>query len=195
MQPLFLRWYNLNKRFEYHQRFWAIQLNSCKNFKNQVRRWMSKRQVEFVKDDVINHIVTRTSSKRQMIENVWQNTDIARSKKRVNLSIILLWSFVILHFCFGITSHPLTKHIFPLSLCCSESMRCLFQWVFWQIFLIKLQHVKLRLINLERLKVFWLQKWLDACWNDMRCLFFLSATPFCCGVSTQELMWRMPWFR
>jgi hypothetical protein len=90
MQPLFLGGIIQTRDLNIMGGLQAIQLNSCKNFKNQVRRWMSKRQVEFVKDDVINHIVTRTSSKRQMIENVWQNTDIARSKKRVNLSIILL---------------------------------------------------------------------------------------------------------
>jgi hypothetical protein len=41
--------------------FWAIHLNSCKIFKNQDRMIVSKKQVEFVKDDVINHNVTRTS--------------------------------------------------------------------------------------------------------------------------------------
>jgi hypothetical protein len=42
--------------------FWAIHLNSCKNFKNRDRMMVSKKRVEFVKDDVINHIITRTSS-------------------------------------------------------------------------------------------------------------------------------------
>jgi hypothetical protein len=36
-----------------------------------------------------------------MIENAWQNTDIAKSKKGVELPIILLWNFAILHFVLG----------------------------------------------------------------------------------------------
>jgi hypothetical protein len=40
---------------------WAIHLNSGKIFKNQDRMMVSKKQVEFVKDDAINHIVTKTS--------------------------------------------------------------------------------------------------------------------------------------
>jgi len=58
--------------------FWAIHLNSCKNFKNRDRMMVSKKRVEFVKDDVINHIITRTSSDWQKIENAWQSTNIAR---------------------------------------------------------------------------------------------------------------------
>jgi hypothetical protein len=57
-------------------------------------------------------------------------------------------------FCFGITSHPLMKHVSSLSLCCYEIMRSLFQRVFWQNILIKLQNTKSRLINHERLKCF-----------------------------------------
>jgi hypothetical protein len=50
-----------------------------------------------------------------------------------------------------------------LSFCCFEIKRCFFQNVCWQNILIKLQHAKLRLVNPKRLKVFWLQKWLDIC--------------------------------
>jgi hypothetical protein len=42
-------------------------------------------------------------------------------------------------FCFGITSHSLTKQVFYLSLCCSEVRRCL-AFHFWQNILIELQH-------------------------------------------------------
>ena len=66
-------------------------------------------------------------------------------------------------FCFGVTSYPWTKHVFPLSSCCFEIKRCFFQRVFWQNILIKLQHAKLRLVNPKTLKVFWLQKWLNIC--------------------------------
>jgi hypothetical protein len=47
------------------------------------------------------------------------------------LSIILLWN---LHFCFGVTSHPSTKHVLFLSLCCFEINRCLAFYsdkIFW----------------------------------------------------------------
>jgi len=65
---------------------------------------MSKRQVEFVKDDVINHIVTRTSSKRQMIKNVWQNTDILPDPRSV--LICQLFCYEVLSFCiFVLGSH------------------------------------------------------------------------------------------
>jgi len=58
--------------------FQAIQLNICKNFKNQVQRIVNKRQIEFLKDEVIGHIVTTTSSEQQATEIAWQNTNIAR---------------------------------------------------------------------------------------------------------------------
>ena len=79
------------------------------------------------------------------------------------MSIILLWNSA---FCFGITSHPSTKHALLLSLCCFEINKCL-TFFFWQNILIKLQHA-IKANQSWRLKVFWLQKWLDSCWNDMR---------------------------
>jgi len=42
-------------------------------------------------------------------------------------------------FCFGITSHSLTKHVFSLSLCCSKVRRFL-TFHFGQNILIELQH-------------------------------------------------------
>jgi hypothetical protein len=35
----------------------AIQLNSCKNFKNRLQRIVNRRQIKFLKDEVIGHIV------------------------------------------------------------------------------------------------------------------------------------------
>jgi hypothetical protein len=61
-------------------------LNSCKIFKNRDRMMVSKKRVEFVKDDVIGHIVTRISSDWQKIENVWQSTNIAR---KADIRIVL----------------------------------------------------------------------------------------------------------
>jgi hypothetical protein len=62
MQPLFPKWY---KPDEMRKSLWAprpFQLNICKNFNNRDRMMVSKKRVEFVKDDVIDHFVTRTSS-------------------------------------------------------------------------------------------------------------------------------------
>ena len=77
-----------------------------------------------------------------MIENAWQNTDIARKD---NLSMAmncqLYWNFAILHFILG--SHLIFFYetcLFYLSLCCFEITRCFPQSLFWQNILIELQH-------------------------------------------------------
>jgi len=165
MQALFPRWYNLDEMWI---SLWVpqpVQLNSCKNFKNWDRMMVSKKQVEFVKNDVIGHIVTRTSSDWQKIENAWQSTNIARKADPRMVLNCQSFHYGLLPLCilFWVTSHPWTKHVFPLSFCCFEIKRCFFQNVCWQNILIKLQHAKLRLVNPKRLKVFWLQKWLDIC--------------------------------
>ena len=125
IQPLFLGDIIQTRDVNIMVGSWAIHLNSCKVFKNQDRMMVSKKQVEFVKDDVINHIVTRTSSDWQKIENAWPNTNIAR--KADPRMVLNCPSFVVdfchFAFCFGVTSHPWMKHVFSLSLCCSESMR------------------------------------------------------------------------
>jgi hypothetical protein len=61
MQPPFRRWYDPNEKCEYHGKVLGHSIENCKNFKYQVRNMVSKRQVEFVKDYVIDHIVTRSS--------------------------------------------------------------------------------------------------------------------------------------
>jgi hypothetical protein len=64
-----LPWYNSNKMWI---SWWVprpFQLNRCKTFKN----W-----AKFVKDDVIDHFIARTSSEWRVIGMAWQNTDIAR---------------------------------------------------------------------------------------------------------------------
>jgi hypothetical protein len=62
IQPLFLGGMIQTRDVNIMVGFWAIHLNSCKNFKNQDRMMVSKKRVEFMKDDAINHIVTRKSS-------------------------------------------------------------------------------------------------------------------------------------
>jgi hypothetical protein len=104
MQPLFPKWY---KPDEMRKSLWAprpFQLNICKNFKNRDWMMVSKKRVEFVKDDVIGHIVTRTSSEWQVIEidSVKHRYRQSRwSKKGLNCQSFLLWDFSILHFVLG----------------------------------------------------------------------------------------------
>jgi len=98
------------------------------------------------------------------------------STKDVDLSNHFCYEFCHSAFCFRITSHPSTKHVFSLSLCCYEIMRCFFQMVFWQNILIKLQHV-IKINQSWRLKVFWLQKWLDAWkWHEATKQFWTHAS-------------------
>jgi hypothetical protein len=153
--------------------FWAIHLNSCKIFKNRDQMMVSKKRVEFVKDDVFNHIFTRTSSDWQKIENVWQSTNIAR---KADPRMVLNCQ----SFCCGV----LPSCILFWGHISSFNETCLFivSLLFWkhEIFILKkklieLQHAKLRLVNPKKLKVFWLQKWLDAWkWDEVTKKIFSS---------------------
>jgi hypothetical protein len=62
IQPLFLGGIIQTRDVNIMVGSWAIHLNSRKIFKNRDWMMVSKKRVEFVKDDVINDIVTRTSS-------------------------------------------------------------------------------------------------------------------------------------
>ena len=93
-----------------------FQVNSCKNCKNWVRKLVSKRQVEFVKEGIIGYIIPQTSSEWQVIKIAWQNTDIARKADSGMAMNCQSYCYGILHFCFGITSHPSTKHVLFVSL-------------------------------------------------------------------------------
>jgi hypothetical protein len=55
------RLYGPHKRCEYHGGVLGHSLEYLQIFKNRDWMMVSKKQVEFVKDDVINHMVTRTS--------------------------------------------------------------------------------------------------------------------------------------
>jgi len=66
-----------------------FQLNSCKNFKKRVRKLVSKRRVDYVKEGIIGYIVPRTSSKWHVIENAWQKTDITK--------LIQEWRWIVNH--------------------------------------------------------------------------------------------------
>ena len=134
MQPPISRWYNPDKRCDVMVGSSTISSDSCKNCKNWVWKLVSKRQLESVKEGVISYIVPWTSSewhvdreclaKRIYCQKNWfKNGD--------EMSIILFWNSA---FCFGITSHPSTKHALFLSFCCFEINRCLafyFDKIFW----------------------------------------------------------------
>jgi len=70
-----------------------------------------------------------------------EKTDIARKanpRTAMNCQLYVM-EFCHFAFCFGITSHSLTKHVFFLSLCCSKVRRFL-TFYFLQNILIELQH-------------------------------------------------------
>jgi len=73
-------------------------------------------------------------------------------------------------FCFGVTSYPSTKHVL-FWLFWNQQM---FNILFWQNILIKLQHA-IKVNQSWRLKVFWLQKWLDAWkWHEVTKQFWID---------------------
>jgi hypothetical protein len=87
--------------------------------------------------------------------------------------LIQEWCWIVHHFIVDLSFRILFwGHISSFNETCLVFVSLLF-WnqhmfsiLFWQNILIKLQHA----INVNqswRLKVFWLQKWLDDCWNDM----------------------------
>jgi hypothetical protein len=103
-------------------------LNSCKIFKNRDRMMVSKKQVEFVKDDVTNHIVTRTSSDWQKIKNALPSTNIARKAYPRMVLNCQSFCYGFLPFCILFWDHisSLNRIFFSLSSCCFEINRCFF---------------------------------------------------------------------
>jgi hypothetical protein len=83
------------------------------------------------------------------------------SKKELTCQIIFVMDFVILHCVFG--SHLIFEwNMYVLCLLVVlKSRDASFKGYFWQNILIKLQHA-IKINQSWRLKVFWLQKWLDA---------------------------------
>jgi hypothetical protein len=144
MQPLFPKRYKPDEMWRSLGVPRPFQLNSCKNFKNRDRMMVSKKRVEFVKDDVIGHIVTRTSSEWHVIEIAQRNTDIARivDPRRALNCQSCYGIFAILHFVLG--SHLTLQR--NMSFCClfvvMKSWDASFKGYFDKICLIKLQHAK-----------------------------------------------------
>ena len=154
MQP---PWYNSNQMW---MSWWGprpFQLNKCKSFKNRA---------QFVKDDVIDHFVTRTSSEWRVIGIARQNTDIARkddSRMAMNCQ----------SYCCAMSHFLFCDHISSLNEACLSFVFLLF-WnqemflskvIFLQNILIKLQHA-IKINQSWRLKVFWLND--SMLKNDMR---------------------------
>jgi hypothetical protein len=141
MQPLFSRWYNPEKRCDVMVESSTISIEQKRVCKWECH-WL------YCPPNIFRMTCDRKClEKHRYCQKSWfKNGD--------ELSIILLWDSA---FCFGITSHPWTKHVFPLSSCCFEIKRCFFQRVFLQNILIKLQHA-IKINQSWRLKVFWLQK-------------------------------------
>jgi hypothetical protein len=64
-QPLFSRWYNTDKRCEYHGGVSGHSIENCKKINFQVQKLVSKGHIEFVKNDGIYHIVILIFSNNQ----------------------------------------------------------------------------------------------------------------------------------
>jgi hypothetical protein len=70
---------------------------------------VSKRRVDFVKDDINDHIVNMPSPIRD--NKTWMIGEEVDYK-------CCFVNFVVHHFYIGITSHHLMKYVFSLSFCC-----------------------------------------------------------------------------
>jgi len=144
-----------------------FQWNSCKNFKKRVRKSVSKRQVESVKESVIGYIIPRTSSEWHVIESAWQNTDIARKANSRMAMNCQSYCYGILHFVLG--SHLILQWnmSFFVSLLLWNHEMFLSNGILTKYF-DKTPTCKIKDNQSWRLKVFWLQKWLNAWkWHEV----------------------------
>ena len=103
------------------------------------------------------------SSEWQVIENAWQNTDITRKTDPRMAMNCQSYCYGIFPFCILSWDHisffnETCLFFVSLSFWSQEMFSILFLTIFWSN-----SNMQLRLINLEKLKVFWFQKWLDAC--------------------------------
>jgi len=135
---------------------WAIFVEQMQEF--QELSWVCERwgHRSFCRQNILKMTSDR---------NCWQNTDMARvadPRRVLTCQIISVMDFVILHFVFG--SHLIFE--WNMSVLCLlvvlKSRDASFKGHFWQNIWIKLQHA-IKINQSWRLKVFWLQKWLDAC--------------------------------
>jgi hypothetical protein len=103
-----------------------FQLNSCKNFKNQVWKLVSKRRVESVKEVCHWSYCHGTSSEWRVIEIARRNTDIARKVDSRRVLNCQSFCYGFLPFCIlfwdHISSFNETCRFFVLLLCWNQEM-------------------------------------------------------------------------
>ena len=139
MQPLFSRWFNLDKRCVVMVGSSAISIEQLQEFQEASPKVGEQETSKFCEGGhhwlyCPPNIFKMTCDRKCLAKHIYYKKSWFKNGDK--LSIILLWNFA---FCFGITSHSLTKHVFYLSLCCSEVRRCL-AFHFWQNIFIELQH-------------------------------------------------------
>jgi hypothetical protein len=150
MQPLFPKGCKPGEMWKSLRVPRPFQLNSCKNFKNRDRMIVSRIELSLWKmmSSIIlspEHHQNNKWSKLLGKTQIWPEKLIQEWCWTVNH---FCYGFCHLAFCFGVTSHPWTKHIFSWSFCCFEIKRCFFQRVFWQKYFFD-QTPKLKLVNPE----------------------------------------------
>ena len=127
----FPRWYNPNRRFEYHGGILGHSVEQLQESSPEVGEQETSGVCEggcpllYCPLNIFRMTCDRKCSAKHRYcqKSLFKNGD--------ELSIILLWNSA---FCFGITSHPSTKHALFLSLCCFEINRCLVFYsnkIFW----------------------------------------------------------------
>jgi hypothetical protein len=141
MQPPFPIWYNPDKRYEYHGRVLGHSFEQLQEFLESSLK-DSEQEASCVSEKWCHWSYCHQNNLRMISDqNTFQNIDIARKADPIRVLNCQSFCYGILLFCilFGITSHSLTKHVFSLSLCCSEVRRCL-AFYFWQNILIIFQY-------------------------------------------------------
>jgi len=133
MQPLFLRGI-IQTRCEYHCGFlghfnWTVARIS----RIEIGWWWARNELSLWK--MMSSAIL--SPEHPQIDN---RSKMLGKAQILPEKLIQEWCWIVNHFvvdycncafCFGVTSHPWTKHVFPLASCCFEIKRCFFQRVFW----------------------------------------------------------------
>jgi len=101
MQLPFFRWYNPNKRCDVRVGSSAISIEQLREFQESSPEAGEQKRVVSVKEGVIGYIDPRASSEWHVIENAWQNTDIARKADSRMAMNCQSYCYGILHFVSG----------------------------------------------------------------------------------------------
>jgi hypothetical protein len=128
MQPPFSRWYNPDKRCDVMVGSSAISIEQLQELQESSPEVGEQETSRVCEGGCYWSYCHGTSSKWQVIEIAWKNTDIARvanPRRVLNCQSFLLWNFSILHFV--LRSHLILERSMSfLSSCCSEIKRCFF---------------------------------------------------------------------